>query len=664
MKSRFLSLAVAACITASLGAQQLAQGVQHRTCDTMHHHQQLLNANPDLAAKMAAIELQTQQYQNAGTHHGGPNVYTIPVVVHVIYSNSTQNISNAQVQSQIDVLNEDFRRTNSNASATLSQFQGVAADTEIAFCLANQDPQGNTHSGITRTSTSVSSFSSNDNMKFTSSGGHDAWPASQYLNIWCCNLSGGLLGYAQFPGGPANTDGVVNDYAYFGRIGTASPPFHLGRTCTHEVGHYLNLRHIWGDGGCGVDDLVADTPPSDGANYGCPLSHSSCGSLDMVQNYMDYTDDSCMNVFTAGQKARMRAQFGPGGFRASLLNSTACGPVVPPTPEWQINQAWSSITFDGAIGTAFQPAITTKCVGDSGTFTCFSLVNGGLFNIGFMVRALYPKSAPQSIETAGGQIWHIDLNHTSTRYWGGGSVPMLIPYIGNQNITYTATAAVQYSAQMLKIYAPHPDGYVLSAGGQLDIGAGTGTPTALTLGDDDNISFTTSTPVSFYGTTTSTVYANSNGSVSFTSGSDDFTATSGEFLSGPPRIAGHWSDLNPTVGGTVDWSEACGNTVVSFANLPEWGVPNPPTASFDVVFWANGNVSIENRSVGAGWATPTVTGFSPGNGAAGSYVTFSSLIGGSPTYPANNAIYEASTSGTTSSFSSATLTPSNSLTVN
>ncbi|MCB0624470.1 MAG: zinc metalloprotease, partial [Saprospiraceae bacterium] len=176
----------------------------------------------------------------------------------------------------------------------------------------------------TRTSTSVTAFSANDNMKFNSSGGKDAWPAGSYLNIWVCDLSGGLLGYAQFPGGPASTDGVVIDYAYFGTIGTATPPFHLGRTATHEVGHWLNLRHIWGDGPCSVDDFVTDTPTSDAANYGCPIGHVSCSTTDMVQNYMDYTDDACMNLYTTGQKNRMRAVFDTGGARQSLLNSTAC----------------------------------------------------------------------------------------------------------------------------------------------------------------------------------------------------------------------------------------------------------------------------------------------------------------------------------------------------
>ena len=149
--------------------------------------------------------------------------------------------------------------------------------------MATIDPNGAATNGITRTSTSVSAFGTNDEMKFNSSGGKDAWPASDYLNMWVCDISGGILGYAQFPGGNPATDGVVMDYQYFGTIGTATAPFDLGRTTTHEVGHWLNLRHIWGDGNCNADDFVSDTPTSDAANYGCATTHTSCNSLDMVQ---------------------------------------------------------------------------------------------------------------------------------------------------------------------------------------------------------------------------------------------------------------------------------------------------------------------------------------------------------------------------------------------
>ncbi|MEZ4684942.1 MAG: M43 family zinc metalloprotease [Bacteroidia bacterium] len=305
-----------------------------RNCGAMEHLEMLQQQNPEVTQQMNRIEQFTERYVANYQNDVSRAVVTIPVVVHVIYyrRSSVQNISDAQIQSQIDILTEDFRRTNTDASQTRAEFAGVAVDTEIEFCLATVDPNGNSTNGITRTSSRTRTWGLNDQMKFSSNGGHDAWPASDYLNIWVCDISSGYLGYAQFPGGPAATDGVVIDYAYFGNIGTATAPFHLGRTGTHEVGHWLNLRHIWGDGGCSVDDFVGDTPLSDAPNYGCALSHASCGSTDMVENYMDYSDDACMNVYTFGQKLRMQALFGTGGARASLLNSNGCGnPGTGPT---------------------------------------------------------------------------------------------------------------------------------------------------------------------------------------------------------------------------------------------------------------------------------------------------------------------------------------------
>jgi len=301
----------------------------------MDHLQILEQNDPTLVNKMEAIERFTQQYesnqQGVGASRSGH--ITIPVVVHVVYKKSSENISDAQVISQIDVLNEDFRRLNVDSSNTPAIFQGVAADAGVAFCLATVDPDGNPTTGITRTNTRKKFFSyNNDGIKFSSSGGKDAWPRGQYLNIWVGNLSNNLLGYAQFPGGPANTDGVVVLYRAFGRVGNVSSPFDEGRTATHEVGHWLNLRHIWGDGPCGIDDLVADTPESDNPNYGCSWGHVSCGSTDMVQNYMDYSDDDCMNLFTTGQSGRMNALFASGGFRESLLYSNGCNGSAPPPP--------------------------------------------------------------------------------------------------------------------------------------------------------------------------------------------------------------------------------------------------------------------------------------------------------------------------------------------
>ncbi|MCO6478833.1 MAG: T9SS type A sorting domain-containing protein [Phaeodactylibacter sp.] len=313
---------------------------QVRQCGTMEYLEQQIRDNPERALRLQSIDRQAEQVQHS-LQRGVSGTVVIPTVVHIVYRSSSQNISDAQVQSQIDVLNEDFRRLNADAANTPSVFQGVAADTEIEFCLASVDPNGNPTSGITRTaSTRTSAFGTNDAVKFASSGGKDAWPAGNYLNIWVCEIGGGILGYAQFPGGSAATDGVVLDYRYTGRGGSAQAPFNLGRTGTHEVGHWLNLRHIWGDGNCNADDFVGDTPTAGAPNYtGSPCTFpgpNSCnqgtGDLpDMFQNYMDYSDDACMNLYTQGQKTRMLALVQPGGFRASLLSSNGCGQGAQPT---------------------------------------------------------------------------------------------------------------------------------------------------------------------------------------------------------------------------------------------------------------------------------------------------------------------------------------------
>jgi len=300
-----------------------------RVCGTMEHYEYQRALNPAIEQRQNDIENFTNEFiQRGGGAEGERALVTIPVVVHVVWNTATENISDAQVLSQIAVLNADFRKMNSDVNLTPSVFQPLAADANIEFCLATVDPTGAATTGITRTQTSTTAFSTNDAMKFTAQGGKDAWDASKYLNIWVCDISGGILGYAQFPGGAASTDGVVIDYQYYGTTGTATAPFNKGRTATHEVGHWLNLRHIWGDANCG-NDLVADTPTQQTSNYGCPtFPHTTCSNGangDMFMNYMDYVDDACMYMFSNGQAARMQALFAQGGARASLLNSTACG---------------------------------------------------------------------------------------------------------------------------------------------------------------------------------------------------------------------------------------------------------------------------------------------------------------------------------------------------
>ena len=305
---------------------------QDRSCGTMQHLDEIRQQDSQVDIRMANENKAIKNWISNNSK-STPTILTIPVVVHVIYKTSSQNISTAQILSQIDILNEDFRKNNSDASSVPSAFAGVAADCEIEFCLAVRDPSGNVTTGITRTYTTTSSFSGYTSMKYTSSGGHDAWNTSKYLNIWVCNLSSGLLGFATFPGGNSSTDGVVCDYAYFGNIGTATAPYHLGRTATHEVGHYLNLYHIWGDSNCG-NDYVSDTPTQEEENYGCPTfphNANACGSNsngDMFMNYMDYTNDVCMYMFSSGQKNRMRATL--NGSRSSLLTSLGCQVVYPP----------------------------------------------------------------------------------------------------------------------------------------------------------------------------------------------------------------------------------------------------------------------------------------------------------------------------------------------
>jgi hypothetical protein len=302
-----------------------------RSCGSMDHLHQQIAEDPTVETRRQQIEHATSQWLADPSHRTGA-IITIPVVVHVVYNTAAQNISNAQVQSQIDVLNEDFRKLNADVSLTPSIFSALAADCQIQFCLAQRDPNGNATTGIIRKSTTTTAFSTNDNMKRAANGGSDPWNTSQYLNIWSCNMSGGILGYAQFPGGAAATDGVVILYNAFGRTGTLSAPFNKGRTGTHEVGHWLNLRHIWGDATCG-SDLVNDTPTHNTANYGCltfpHLSTCTGTPTEMTMNYMDYTDDACMYMFSTGQSTRMTAAINTS--RTGLLTSLGCTPPTPPT---------------------------------------------------------------------------------------------------------------------------------------------------------------------------------------------------------------------------------------------------------------------------------------------------------------------------------------------
>jgi Pregnancy-associated plasma protein-A len=283
-----------------------------RLCGTMQAHFRLLEQDPNFRVRQAALERTTIRRMEAlGAAAAKAATTVIPVVVHVVYNTAAENVTMPQIKSQISVLNRDFRAKNPDKSKVPLVFKGLVADANIQFALAEKDPKGKPTNGVTRTKTTRTSFRTDDSVKFAESGGHDAWPTDRYLNIWVCSLDGGILGYAQFPGGPPKTDGVVILNRAFGTNGSSAAPFNLGRTATHEVGHWLNLRHIWGDTeDCSGSDLVSDTPNAAGPNFGIPsFPHVSCHNGpngDMFMNYMDYVHDAAMFMFTAQQVERMR----------------------------------------------------------------------------------------------------------------------------------------------------------------------------------------------------------------------------------------------------------------------------------------------------------------------------------------------------------------------
>ena len=264
------------------------------------------------------------------------DVRLIPVVVHVVHTGQAEgvgtNVPTSQILEQIRILNEDFRRLNADASNTPAEFLPVAADANIEFILAKQDPNGLPTDGIVRIQGPKNSY--NPDTDATLIGQITQWNPEEYLNLYVVPLINPYIGYASFPisdlpglnSPPTSTltDGVTIDYRYFGMGGSAVSASR-GRTATHEVGHYFGLRHIWGDGGCGVDDFVADTPEQDASNTSCSptFTRESCGSVDMIQNYMDYTPDACMNIFTKGQVDRFNVVLENSPRRVTLVNNRA-----------------------------------------------------------------------------------------------------------------------------------------------------------------------------------------------------------------------------------------------------------------------------------------------------------------------------------------------------
>ncbi len=307
-------------------------------------------------------------------------LYEIPVVVHIIHNGeaigSEKNISDAQVLSQISVLNKDYQRLNSDASSTPAEFQSLAGSFDVEFVLAKQDPEGFATNGIVRIQGTRPSWTINDNYELKSLS---YWPAEDYLNIWVCNL-GGLLGYAQFPvsslSGLENssdnrlTDGVVIAYNAFGSEDDGAfnlaPKYKKGRTTTHEIGHFFGLRHTWGDdeGQCDGSDYVGDTPNQGGSSSGCPTHpQMTCGVTSMFQNYLDYTDDACMNLFTTGQVGRMTTVLENSPRRSSLLSSHGLSDPLPVANDLGLKEVISPLA--GECSPDITPAIEIRNYGSN-----------------------------------------------------------------------------------------------------------------------------------------------------------------------------------------------------------------------------------------------------------------------------------------------------------
>ncbi len=292
-------------------------------CDNEAYHQQLTEQYSEYLRSFDSLNIVISNQDN---YNKSFDEIVVPVVVHIVFKNQAENLPLTRILSQIDVLNEDFNRENSNFINTPIEFQNIGGNAKIRFCLTNIDPNGNFTTGITFTQTSVPQFSRElDNIKFTNQGGRDAWDTRRYLNIWVGDIGTSVLGYAPLVGNlPPERDGVVINFRAFGRFFSLTNPFNQGRTCTHEIGHFFNLIHTWGNvGGCFNDDWVGDTPTQYTFYEGCPQApQNSCGSNDAFMNFMDYPHDACLTFFTQGQVQRMRNTIATS--RQNLVNWYTC----------------------------------------------------------------------------------------------------------------------------------------------------------------------------------------------------------------------------------------------------------------------------------------------------------------------------------------------------
>ncbi|MBN31028.1 MAG: hypothetical protein CL845_03410 [Crocinitomicaceae bacterium] len=359
--------------TSAVAAQDVPPGADVRYCGQWIMEEAFFNAHPGSREAATEAEQRLEDETRAFDDHNRDELIIIPVVFHVIHYNGPENISDEQVYSGIDVMNRDFRKLNPDTADVISEFEGIAADSEIEFRLAQIDPGGNCHTGINRLVSPLTYVGDGDVKDLIQ------WPRNSYLNIWVVENANGAAGYSLYPSSVngvmgAGNDGIVVAHDYTGNIGTSNN--YRSRTLTHEAGHWMNLRHPWGNSNspgdadnCDTDDNVDDTPLTSGWTT-CNVDGETCGSHDNVQNYMEYS--YCGRMFTEGQRLRMRA---------AMNSSTA-----------QRNQLWTpanleetGVNQDPILCEArFTASRQTICVGDSIQFfdSSYHGVTGWSWNFG------------------------------------------------------------------------------------------------------------------------------------------------------------------------------------------------------------------------------------------------------------------------------------------
>jgi PKD repeat protein len=449
MKHLIVRFILSAGLLFPLGVSSQTSQPLHDKCLAEIMYREAIATNPEYAINQAILESETEAFsvqymadrQQGAAQRNAAVVKVIPVVFHVIHEGGLENISRAQLVDQIDSLNKDFRRLNADTVNTPAVFKPLSGDAEIEFRLATLDPNGNCTDGVVRVYSPLTNNARN-NVKALS-----YWPRNKYLNIWIVKsientngTPGTVIGFAQFPGGDSLTDGVVMVHGFTGSIGTAASSGNNGRTATHEIGHWLNLRHIWGDDGtaCTGSDFVTDTPNQASQNMSnCPnwpkISCSNGPNGEMFTNYMDYTNGDCQNQFSIGQGARMNA----------TLNSAVSGR----------NNLWSqsNLIATGTTGTpgalcvpiaAFPNNVRVICEGSSLTF------NDGSYNSPIDTWAWdFPGGTPSTSPAVNPVIQYntagvYDVSLTTTNGAGSSSVTntgvvIVLPATGQYAVPYS-----------------------------------------------------------------------------------------------------------------------------------------------------------------------------------------------------------------------------------